>query len=199
MAIKIVNDDSLTEVANAIRLKAEISGTLEFPDGFVTAVENIPTGGGGLDLLTELPLGRITTNKATPQDTGKTITVTGVDDYDFIIFVASVAEPEDNKHVATVSTIALAGNQNTLSKNEGYNYTPRLQFRKVSGVMQTYVGDTVSTQAGVYPGPAHPTFTDGTYTFNIYDCYIWKATRAIDGDYTMRVYGLKISNLVYSE
>ena len=47
MAIKIVNDDSLTGVANAIRLKAEITGTLEFPDGFVTAVENIPAGGGG--------------------------------------------------------------------------------------------------------------------------------------------------------
>jgi hypothetical protein len=47
MAIKIVNDDSLTEVANAIRVKAEISGTLEFPDGFVSAVENIPAGGGG--------------------------------------------------------------------------------------------------------------------------------------------------------
>lgn len=45
MAIKIVNDDSLTAVANAIRVKAEITGTLEFPDGFVTAVENIPAGG----------------------------------------------------------------------------------------------------------------------------------------------------------
>ena len=45
MAIKIVNDDSLTDVANAIRLKAEISGTLEFPDGFVSAIENIPAGG----------------------------------------------------------------------------------------------------------------------------------------------------------
>ena len=45
MAIKIVNDDSLTAVANAIRVKAEISGTLEFPDGFVSAVENIPAGG----------------------------------------------------------------------------------------------------------------------------------------------------------
>lgn len=47
MATKLVQDTSLTAVANAIRVKGEISGTLEFPDGFVTAIQNIPTGGGG--------------------------------------------------------------------------------------------------------------------------------------------------------
>lgn len=47
MATKLVQDTSLTAVANAIRVKGETSGTLEFPDGFVTAIQNIPTGGGG--------------------------------------------------------------------------------------------------------------------------------------------------------
>ena len=41
MAYKIVNDDSLASVANAIRVKGEISGTLEFPDGFVSAIQNL--------------------------------------------------------------------------------------------------------------------------------------------------------------
>lgn len=50
MAIKLVNDDSLTSVANAIRLKAEISGTLEFPDGFVNAIGSIPEPTGSLSI-----------------------------------------------------------------------------------------------------------------------------------------------------
>ncbi len=45
MAYKIVNDDSLTSVANAIRVKGEISGTLEFPDGFVSAIQNLSPSG----------------------------------------------------------------------------------------------------------------------------------------------------------
>jgi hypothetical protein len=44
MGIKTVQDTSLTSVANAIRLKAEIEGTLEFPTEFVSAIQNIPTG-----------------------------------------------------------------------------------------------------------------------------------------------------------
>ena len=44
MGIKTVQDTSLTAVANAIRVKAEISGTLEFPDEFVSAIQNISTG-----------------------------------------------------------------------------------------------------------------------------------------------------------
>lgn len=45
MSVKLVNDDSLTDVADAIRIKGEISGTLEFPDGFIGAIQAIPTGG----------------------------------------------------------------------------------------------------------------------------------------------------------
>ena len=44
MGIKTVQDTSLTSVANAIRVKAEISGTLEFPDEFVSSIQNISTG-----------------------------------------------------------------------------------------------------------------------------------------------------------
>lgn len=52
MAYKIVNDDSLTSVANAIRVKAEISGTLEFPDGFVSAIQNLSPSGNDALVIT---------------------------------------------------------------------------------------------------------------------------------------------------
>ena len=40
-------DADLTSVANAIRTKGGTSADLAFPAGFVSAVEAIPTGGGG--------------------------------------------------------------------------------------------------------------------------------------------------------
>lgn len=49
--IKLVNatnlDNGLTSIANAIRTKGGTSADLTFPGGFVSAVEAIPTGGGG--------------------------------------------------------------------------------------------------------------------------------------------------------
>ena len=50
MGIKTVQDASLTSVADAIRLKAEIEGTLEFPAQFISAIRNIPTGGGSVSV-----------------------------------------------------------------------------------------------------------------------------------------------------
>ena len=47
MATKLVQDSSLTSIANAIRIKGGTSAQLEFPDEFVSAIQNIPTGGGG--------------------------------------------------------------------------------------------------------------------------------------------------------
>ena len=50
MGMKTVQDASLTSVADAIRLKAEIEGTLEFPSQFISAIRNIPTGGGSVSV-----------------------------------------------------------------------------------------------------------------------------------------------------
>lgn len=41
----------LTSVANAIRTKGGTSASLAFPSGFVSAIEAIPTGGGGDELF----------------------------------------------------------------------------------------------------------------------------------------------------
>lgn len=41
-----VKETDLTALANAIRTKGGTGASLSFPDGFVSAVQNIPTGGG---------------------------------------------------------------------------------------------------------------------------------------------------------
>lgn len=45
MATKIISDNSLTAVANAIRSKGGTSAPLTFPNGFVSAIQDIETGG----------------------------------------------------------------------------------------------------------------------------------------------------------
>lgn len=52
-------DADLTAVADAIRTKGGTSGQLSFPQGFVDAIDNIQTGGGGstaIDVIQELTL-----------------------------------------------------------------------------------------------------------------------------------------------
>ena len=46
MAYRKVNDNSLVSVADAIRSKGGTSDALVFPDGFVSAISAIQTGGG---------------------------------------------------------------------------------------------------------------------------------------------------------
>ena len=50
---KIVNatqlDDDLTDIANAIRTKSGGSSQLTFPSGFVSEIQAIPSGGGGIN------------------------------------------------------------------------------------------------------------------------------------------------------
>lgn len=62
-------DANLTAVADAIRTKGGTTGELEFPNGFVSAVEGIQAGGGGFsvdDFLTHaFPSGNIVATRAT--------------------------------------------------------------------------------------------------------------------------------------
>lgn len=51
MADYKVTDTELASIANAIRTKGGTQAQLEFPTGFVSAVQAIPTGGGGGDLV----------------------------------------------------------------------------------------------------------------------------------------------------
>ena len=47
-------DADLTSVANAIRAKSGGSGQLSFPAGFISEIEDIPSGGGGASVVDEL-------------------------------------------------------------------------------------------------------------------------------------------------
>lgn len=70
MADYVVSDTSLTAVADAIRTKGGTSASLAFPAGFVQAIADIPTGGGGDYtaedfLLSAKPVGAISSDAIT--------------------------------------------------------------------------------------------------------------------------------------
>ena len=91
----ITTDTELTDVADAIRTKGGTSASLEWPDGFVDAIDAIETGGG--DEYVIIPRysannGNVTWDKDKASQ-GETITVTNVASSAQTIEVWSITEP----------------------------------------------------------------------------------------------------------
>lgn len=70
MSKYLVDDSSLTSVADAIRSKTDTSDNLSFPTGFVSAISDISTGGGDIDALIDGSITSITTSAAIISDYG---------------------------------------------------------------------------------------------------------------------------------
>ena len=88
-------DADLTSVANAIRTKGGTSASLAFPSGFVSAVEAIPSGGGGSP-----------TGSYTPTANTKTFTIdVGASFTHFVIYATSNVYAAGSG-VRTISLIA---------------------------------------------------------------------------------------------
>lgn len=62
----LTTDTELTSIANAIRTKGGTSAALEYPADFITAINAIPTGGGGSGLTYETGTYTPTTDIAKP-------------------------------------------------------------------------------------------------------------------------------------
>lgn len=54
MANYLTTDTELTSIANAIRTKGGTNAQLTYPSGFVTAINNISTGGGAVEVAADL-------------------------------------------------------------------------------------------------------------------------------------------------
>lgn len=87
MAERIVQEESLITVADAIRAKGSTTDALSFPDGFKTAIEAIQAGGGAT-----VKTGSVTFNTAI---TSSHVFVDDAPDI-FILFSANTTKPEHN-------------------------------------------------------------------------------------------------------
>ena len=88
-----VLDTELTSIADAIRTKGGTSSQLTFPNGFVAAVQNIPTGGGA-NLQTK-------SKTYTPTESAQTETVSADSGYDGLSSVAVSVGAISSTYVGT--------------------------------------------------------------------------------------------------
>lgn len=159
-----------------------------------TVVVNVSGGGGGLDKLGELSVGAISTSSTTATDTGKSITVKGIYDYDLLVCECSVNTKTNNRHAATTRLVWLTASSDVSTKN-GATFATATHNIKLSsaGVATTR---TSTTTYGIYANgctvSAGSTGDNGQAVITIYQRYNSTQTGTINGTYTMRVYGVKV-------
>ena len=156
-------------------------------------VVNVSGGGGsGLTLLKTTSLGSISYSSTSAADTGKTMTVTGYNDYDVLIVDVSVNTNTNSRHTSTVSMVYLTGTSNVGTKNTyavGSNkWNSKLGSTGTGSTRQS------TTAYGIYVYSA--TVSSSTMTLAFYNRYNSNNTGTINGTYTARVYGVKLYDLI---
>lgn len=149
-------------------------------------------GGSGLTLLKTYALGALSTSSTNAQDTGKSTTLTGYNDYDVLVVDVSVDSTTNSRHTSTVSMVYLTGTSNVNTKNT-YTVGSNKWNSKLSS---SGTGSTrQSTSAyGVYVNAA--TVSSSTMTLTFYYKYNSNSTGTLNGTYTARIYGLKLYDLI---
>lgn len=150
-------------------------------------------GGGGIGtLLATLSMGTISTSSTTATDTGKSISVSGINSYDALIVETSVDTVTNNRHTATVGFIFLTASSNVTTKNGGTIATVKWNSKISSSAVTTTRAGT--TAYGIYPNSI--TISNGTATIPMYQRYNSTSTGTINGTYTARVYGINLYDLI---
>ena len=158
-------------------------------------IVNVSGGGGsGLDLLATKSVGHIECSTGTTAaDTGVTVTVNDIDDYDLLVAITSASTPTNNTHFATMQTMWLYNTSDVTTKNKVAISGITLNYRlNSSGVLNS---NSYSTKNGVFVNSA-TTPSDGSTTFSMYYKYGSNYSGTINGDYTCRVYGANLYDLI---
>ena len=149
-------------------------------------------GGNGLTLLKTESLGTLTTSSTSATDTGKSFKVTGYANYDVLVVDISVGTMTNGRHTSTVSMIYVTGTSNVNSKNTytvGSNkWNSKLSSSGTGSTRQS------TTAYGVYISSA--SVSNNEMTLTVYYRYNSNNTGTINGNYTARVYGLKLYDLI---
>lgn len=156
-------------------------------------VVNVSGGGGsGFTLLKTTSLGTLSTSSTSAADTGKSLSVTGYNDYDMLIVDVSVDSLVNNRHTSTVSMILLTGTSSVSTKN---TYTV-VSNKWNSRLGSTGTGSTrqSTTAYGIYANSA--SVSNSTMTIPLYYRYNNNSTGTLNGTYTARVYGVKLYDLI---
>lgn len=187
------NFHPFTDVSDTTAAAADVATGKYFyaADGTRTAGTSSGGGGGGIGtLIAEQALGTISITSNTDTDTGETVTVSGVDSYDFLIVEISQSNDINNRHMATVRAAVLTA-PNGGAKTDVLLLSYPWNCRKA---INGYATRAESIAYGVYPYSAN--LSNGVVTFSIHKRYKSEYTGTVKGDYTARVYGVNLIDLI---
>ena len=187
---------TFTDVSDTTAAASDVASGKYFYTDAGTRTQGTASGGGGggsgLTLLKTYALGSLSTSSTSATDTGKSMTVTGYNDYDVLVVDVSVDSITNSRHTSTVSMVYLTGTSAVTTKNT-YAVGSNKWNSKVGS---SGTGSTrQSTSAyGIYVNAA--TVSGSTMTLTFYYRYNSNNTGTINGSYTARVYGLKLYDLI---
>lgn len=163
--------------------------------------ETISGGGGNTKwtLLTTKSIGTINTSSTTSTDTGQSVAVSGVTDYDILLFVVKRNSLAANNHLLTATPLWIYGSSSFTTKNKGRSTTGTLNV-KVTGPPPPGSSDypmaaDAAPGYGLYPQADTLSLSSDSITANIYSRYNSTSTKTINGSYTVYVYGTTVYDL----
>lgn len=162
--------------------------------------EGTASGGGGADrlvLLKEESLGNVNGGTSTSAvDMEKSIVVgsanSPVNAYDLLVIETSVDTKTNGRHASTNQLIWLTASSTIATKDATVNISSTLNCRISSGGVTTTKQS--ATRYGVYVNSA--SISNGIVTLAMYRRYNASQTSTINGNYTTRVYGINLYNLI---
>ncbi len=143
-------------------------------------------------LLNTKTLGNISTSSTSATDTGQTVSVSGINNYDALVVITYVQTQTNNRHVATLAWIWLYNSSSISTKSTAAIGTAKLNMKRSSS--GTVSSRSNTTAYGIYPNSC--TITNGAATISMYQRYNSTQTGTINGNYITKVYGLKLYNLI---
>ena len=184
---------TFTDVTDTTAAAGDVASGKYFYTAAGVRTQGTASGGGsGLTLLKTTSLGTLSTSSTSATDTGKTVTVTGYNDYDVLVVDVSVDSVTNGRHTSTVSMVYLTGTSAVTTKNTYAVGSNKWNSKRSS----SGTGSTrQSTSAyGIYAYSA--TVSSSTMTISFYYRYNSNNTGTLNGAYTARVYGLKLYDLI---
>lgn len=190
---------TFTDVSDTTAAAADVASGKYFYTSAGVRTAGTSSGGGGSSptLLGTLSVGSISTSSTTDTDTGKSITVKGIYDYDLLICECSTDTATNSRHRASIRLCWLTASSAIATKNGATFATATMNIKL--GSSGTATSRSSTTAYGVYAKAATVsagnTGDNGQAVITIYQRYNSTQTGTINGSYTMRVYGVKLYEL----
>lgn len=179
---------SASELVSGSETKTQ-NGTYDVTN-LAELIVDVPSGIG--TLLATKSLGTISTNSTTATDTGKTVSVSGINNYDLLVVETSVDTKTNNRHASTMQCIWLTASSTIGTKNGSAIASATMNDKLSSNGTATSRSNT--NKYGIYVNSV--TISNGSVTLAMYQRYNSTHTGTINGSYTTRVYGANLYNLI---